>query len=304
MSITIRDIEYFLSVAQAGRLSAAAAEHGVTQPALSKAIQRVEEEFGLQLFERTARGMVLTSGGLRVADQLRRLHGSYADAMLLANDMRAQHAGLLRIGTTDTSAGNRLASVLGPLLAARPALRVRLRVDRSDVLASLVREGELDLALVPAYDNQPLDAERTKIDNDPMWPLVRAGHPLAARSRLTLTDVAGYGWLTGPQQSAAYRALSDIFARHHLPPPKVVMEVPFASELNLSVVATTNLVTLVPRSFMQHAQDDGFSVLPVAALRIPRAVVLLSRPGAPWSPLMASLRDGLIEHTRQSRRTA
>lgn len=302
MSLAIRDIQYFLTVAQSGRLSVAAAEHGVTQPALTKAIQRVEEEFGLQLFERNARGMALTSGGLRVAEQLRRLQGSYADAMLLANDMRAQQAGLLRVGATDTSAGNRLAGVLGPLLAARPGLRVRLRVDRSDVLASLVRDGELDLALVPAYEHQPLEAERTKVDNDPMWPLVRAGHPLLARSRITLADVAAYGWLTGPASSAAYRALRDVFARHQLPPPKVVMEVPFASELNLSVLAATDLVTLVPRSFMQHAQDDRFTVLPVAALRIPRAVVLLSRPGAPWSPLMASLRDGLLARARPPRR--
>lgn len=304
MSIAIRDIQYFLTVVESGRLSIAAAEHGVTQPALTKAIQRVEQEFGLPLFERNARGMAPTPGGLRVAEQLRRLQGSYADAMLLANDMRAQQAGLLRLGATDTSAGNRLAAALGPLLAARPGLRVRLRVDRSDVLASLVRDGELDLALVPAYDHQPLAAERTKIGNDPMWPLVRAGHPLVSRPRITLADVAGYGWLTGPAHSSAYRALVEVFTRHQLPAPHVVMEVPFASELNLSVLGSTDLVTLVPRSFMQHVHEDRFMVLPVAALRIPRAVVLLSRPGAPWSPLMSSLRDALIQLGKPPRKAA
>lgn len=294
MPLAIRDIQYFLAVAKAGQLSSAAEAQGVTQPALTKAVRRVEQEFGLQIFERSVRGMTLTSAGLRLAEQMRRLQAHYADTVLLADAMRAQQAGLLRIGVTDTTAGNRIAAVLGPLLMQRPGLRVRMRVDRSDALAVQVLEGELDLALVPAYEGQPLEAEPTKIDNDPMLPLVRAKHPLALRSRLSLKDVAGFGWMTGPAHSAAYRALEEIFARHGLPPPTIVMEVPFASEMNLSVLATTDLVTLVPRSFMQHAPDHRFAVLPIAALRVARAVVLLSRPGSAWSPLMWTLRDNLL----------
>ena len=298
MSLSIRDLQHFLAVADAGLLSAAAQEQGVTQPALTKAVRRVEAEFGLQLFERSARGMALTGAGLRVAEQLRRLQGDYADAMLLANEMRASQAGLLRLGVTDTTAGNRLTAALGPLLAQRPGLRVRLRIDRSDALAARVRDGELDLALVPAYEGQPLDADRTKIANDPMLPVVRAGHPLAARARLTLADVAGCGWVMGGPQSAAYRAISDIFARHRLPAPTVVMEVPFSSDLSLSVLAATDLVTLVPASFLRRADAAQVAVLPVAALRVPRAVVLLSRPGSSWSPLKQALRDALLLQPR------
>jgi len=290
----MRDIEYFLAVAKSGLLSAAAEEQGVTQPALTKAVRRVEAEFRLQLFERSARGMVLTSAGLRVAEQARRLQANYADTVQLANEMRAQQSGLLRVGVTDTTSGNRVAAALGSLLAKRPGLRVRLRVDRSDTLATLVREGELDLAMVPAYEGQPLDAERTKVDNDPMLPLVRSGHPLMQCARVALADVATYGWISGPASSAAFKALTDIFARHNVSVPRVVMEVPFASELNLSVLAATDLVTLVPRSFMRHADDNRFAVLPVPALRVPRAVVLLSRPGSTWSPLMQALRDNLL----------
>jgi hypothetical protein len=58
-------------------------------------------------------------------------------------------------------------------------------------------------------------------------------------------------------------------------------------------------VTLVPRSFMRRATDDRFAVLPVAALRVPRAVVLLSRSGSAWSPLMETLRDKLLALKRR-----
>ena len=65
MPLAIRDIQYFLAVAKAGQLSSAAEAQGVTQPALTKAVRRVEQEFGLQIFERSVRGMVI-SGGFNV----------------------------------------------------------------------------------------------------------------------------------------------------------------------------------------------------------------------------------------------
>src|SRR5438046_3131714 len=124
MSLAIRDIRYFLAVARTGQLATAAEGEGVTQPALTKAMRRVEDEFGLQLFERSVRGMALTAAGLRVAEEMQKLQAAYADTVLLADEMRARQAGLLRIGVTDTTAGNRMAAVLGPLLVQRPGLRV------------------------------------------------------------------------------------------------------------------------------------------------------------------------------------
>ncbi|WP_234196462.1 LysR family transcriptional regulator [Pseudacidovorax sp. NFM-22] len=298
MNLSIQDIQYFLAVAREGQLSSAADELGVTQSALTKAMQRVEREFGLQLLERSVRGMRPTSAGLRVAEQLRRLQAEYADTVLLADEMRARQAGLLRLGVTDTTGGNRMAAVLGPMLAMRPGLRVKLRVDRSDALAAQVQEGTLDLALVPAYEGLPLPTERTKVDSDPLLPLVRVGHPLTRLARPGLKDVAAYGWMLGPEHSAAFQAVTAVFARQGLPAPQIVVEVPFSSEMNLTVLAATDLVTLLPRSLMPLAPAERFVQLPVAALRIPRAVVLLSRPGSAWSPLMETLRGLLLERAK------
>lgn len=294
MPLSIRDIQYCLAVARCGQLSSAAMELGVTQPALTKAVMRVEEEFGLQLFERTARGMTLTSAGMRVNDQLAVLQNEYADTMHLADEMRASHAGLLRLGVTDMTASSRMASALGPLLAQRPGLRVRLKIDRSDSLDAQISDGSLDLALIPAYEGQPLVSTKAKIAEDPMLPLVRKKHPLAPRSSVSLGDVAEFGWVMGPTHSAAYRTLASMYARARLRAPQVVVEVPFASELNLAILGDTDLVTLVPQSFMPRVPADRFAVLPVSALRIPRSVVLLSRAGATWSPLMKMVRERLV----------
>ena len=294
MALSIRDIQYCLTVVRCGQLLSAAMELGVTQPALTKAVMRVEEEFGLQLFERGARGMTLTSAGLRVIERLTALQNEYADTVHLADEMRASHAGLLRIGVTDMTASSRMAAALGSLLVQRPGLRIRLKIDRSDSLDAQISDGSLDLALVPAYDDQPLVSTKTKVADDPMLPLVREGHPLASRERVALNDVAEFGWVMGPTHSAAYRTLVSIYTCAKLRAPQVVVEVPFASELSLAILSDTDLMTLVPQSFMTSVPTDRFVVLPISALRIPRSVVLLSRPGSTWSPLMRIVKAKLL----------
>ena len=299
MPLAIRDIEYFRAVARSGLISSTALELGLTQPALTKAVQRVEEEFGTRLFERSATGVRLNSAGLRVAGQLGRLQAQYADAMLLAGDMRANRAGLIRVGVTDITAGNRLSTALASMLAHRPGLRVRVRVDRSDALAAQLRDGELDLALVPAYAGQDLQAQVLCVAQDPMLAVVRADHPLARLKRPTLADVARFGWVMGGEQSAAYQVLRQLFQSRQLPAPTIMVEVPFASDFSLSLLASTDLLTLVPRSFSRHMDRQRFALLPIRELELERSVVLLSRLGGSWSPLMEALRDALLRQAEE-----
>jgi len=298
MSLTIRDVQYFLAVAQSGLLSTAAAHCGVTQPALTKAVRRVEVEFGLQLFERTTRGMALTSAGMRVLSHLQRLSSDYSDTALLANEMRAQQTGLLRLGVTDTTATNPVIPALSSLLTKRPAFRVQLHVDRSDAVAAKVAAGDLDLALIPAYEGQPLAGECTSIDNDPLVPVVRRGHPLA-RAGLTLQDLVSYGWVLSNAESASYRVLAAIFTRAELPEPRVVLEIPHASNISFGVLLRTDFLSLVPTSALRGPLADALVMLRLPELRVPRTVVLLTRANSPEGPLLRDFKE-LLKHAPRS----
>lgn len=299
MSLTVKDIEYFLVVASRGQLSSAADEMGVTQPAMTKAVRRVEAEFGVALFERSGRGMVLTSAGLRATEQLKRLNATYADTQILANEMRAQQAGLLRIGVTDVSDDGPLSIAIPALLAQRPGLRIRLQHGRSDVLAAMVMAAELDAAVVPAYEGQPLPGERTKISSDPMQMVVRRSHPLAKQSRVAIADLVPYGWVIGSPSSAAYRAIEAVFAERDLPAPRVVLEVPYTSALSAGVLSRSHLISLLPASFLRNADGASFVELPVPEFRLARSVVLITRNGSTASPLLSALRDSLLSCVKQ-----
>ena len=297
MSLTVKDIEYFLAVVRRGSLSGAAEDMGVTQPAMTKAVQRVEAEFGVVLFERSGRGGTSTSAGLRAAEQLKRLHAAHADTQILANEMRAQQAGLLRIGVTDVMGAGPIVTALTTLLAQRPGMRIRMQHGRSDALAKQVMEAELDAAIVPAYDGQPLPGERTKVSSDPMQLVVRRGHPLLAkRSRVAIADLVPYGWIIGSRSSAAYRVIESVFAERDLPAPHVVLEVPYTSLLSAGVLARSNLISLLPASFLRKTDGASFVVLPVPEFRLVRSVVLVTRKGSSASPLLSALRDALLRN--------
>jgi DNA-binding transcriptional LysR family regulator len=298
MSIALRDIEYVLEVARHGRLSQAADALGITQPALTKAIQRVEAWFGMPLFERTGRGMTLSSSGIRAMDQMRRLKASYADTQRLANDMRAQQAGLLRVGITNTSGESLIVEAISALLTHRPALRIRLLHGRSDELADQVQAGDLDAAIVPTYAGQPLPGRHTVIRRDPMQVVVRAKHPLAAKKNIQLSDLCEYGWALGGPHSAAYRAVEAVFASHNLLAPRVILEVPYTSGLSAQLLAKSDLLSLLPSSTLHRLDKKEYAILPIDDLRIDRNVVLLTRNANDLSPLAEALRDALVQASR------
>lgn len=300
MAVALRDIEYFLSVARHGRLSQAADELGITQPALTKAIQRVEAWFGMSLFERTVRGMALTASGIRAIEQLRRLKASYADTQLLVNDMQAQKAGLLRIGITNASGEGLIVETISSLLLQRPALRIRLQHGRSDELSVLVQAGELDAAIVPTYTGQPLAGFQTVIRSDPMQLVARKKHPLSKNSSISISELSGFGWVLGSSQSSAYRAVQAIFNNHNMPAPSVVLEVPYTSGLSAQILARSDLLSLLPTSMLRSLDMAQYAILPVPELRLDRTVVLLTRDASSAPPLVEALRYILLSKTRQS----
>ena len=293
MNLTLRDVDYFLAVARTGRLAQAAEACNVTQPALTKAIQRLESEIGLVLFERDARGTRLTAEGLRFVDVAQGLSASYADATRVATEVRAQQTGLLRIGVTDITRNSLAPRALAQLLQRRPGLRAVFRIGQSDQLARALRDGSLDMALVPTYGNVPNGCEGITVANDPHLPVVRAGHPLARRLVIELADLQPFSWILAGPHSNSYRTVAAILARHDLPPPQVMVETEYASEAVLALVQSTDLLALMPRSLLQATDQNGLHLLPLLELRIERAVVLAWREGATWSPLMEAFKETL-----------
>ena len=236
MNIGLRDLGYFLCVAETGSLSRAAETWEVGQPAISKAIRRLELELGLTLLERHARGARLSAAGQNFLPVAKNLHAGHGEAQRLAGEMRAQRAGLLRIGVTDATRTSLLAPTLSPLIQKRPGLRVCLRVGRSDQLARAVQDGELDVALVPTYGITSFTCENTVIGLDPLLPVVRSAHPLAGSVKLKLGDLQAYAWILSGSDGPPHRHLTALYKQHGLTAPTVMVETDYSAEAAVALL--------------------------------------------------------------------
>jgi DNA-binding transcriptional LysR family regulator len=297
MNITPCDLHYFLAIAKHKQLVKAAEICNVTQPALTKAVHRLEAECGLKLLKRDGRGIQLTEEGARFKTVAESLYKTYQDAKRTAADIRAQESGLLRLGTTDASPSSLVASTLSMLLRQRPGLRATLKFGRSDQLASAVLEGQLDVAIVPVHGAPPAGCDSIRVGEDPHLPVMSVRHPLAARFVLTPAELMPYGWIQGGQHSAAFQDLSALFARYELPAPTLAVEVDYATEAMLSLLRASDMLSLIPRSLFRGANQHDLFLVPIPDFRIDQTVLCLTRSGAEKSPLTKAFCDLLIAQT-------
>ncbi len=299
MNFSAADIAYFLAVVQHENLGRAATACGVTQPAITKAMRRLEDATGVPLFERGAHGARLTGGGHVFLEAARRFHAQHGDMVRTASELRAQHAGLLRIGLTNPSADSEVVRAMAEMIRNRPGLRFKLTIGKSDALNAAVEAGDLDMAVVPVYPGVNFSCSQLAIGDDRARVAARAGHPVFAIAEPTLQDLTPYAWVMPSRDSASRQVVAAVHARAGMPLPNVALEADFISDAVLGVVAATDLLAVVPSSNLRSA---GGRVLPlrIPALIMHRSLALLTRPQATWSPLMEAFRDVLVRSAGQT----
>lgn len=293
MNFSPADIYYFLEVARFSHVGRAAQSVGVTQPAISKAVRRLEQDVGIPLFERSSRGVRLTSDGEMFLETARRFHAQHAEMIRAASDLRAQHAGLLRVGLTNPASDSPVVKVLSEMVRRRPGLRLVLTIGKSDALNDAVERGELDVAVAPSYPGLSFSCSQLALSEDLVRVAARAEHPLFRASTLALEDLTDCAWVMPSRASASRRLISQIFERAGVPAPRVTMEADYVSVAVLSLVASTDLLVVAPAS-MLRGWFGRVNALPLPMLEVRRMLVLLTRPRASWSPLMLVFRDLLI----------
>ncbi|MEU1672365.1 LysR family transcriptional regulator [Streptomyces roseifaciens] len=193
----LRQVRYFVAVAEELHFGRAAERLHIVQPTVSQQIQRLERELDLKLFDRTTRTVTLTAAGhvfLAHAHALLQAERSANEAM---SAFRAEQEATLRIGTS-TGLGLRLDAVLTALTERAPQLLVELVSTPQAARLQQVRDSELDAAFVRGSDLLPRTdgaEDSPGLELLPLWcdalvAALPAGHPLAAQPEVALSDLA------------------------------------------------------------------------------------------------------------------
>src|SRR6478735_2961183 len=216
MDIHLRDLKYFETVADLGHVGQAADKLGRTQPALTKAVQRLEQAFGAALFERQGRGIRLTPVG----------------EVLLAR------ARVLR-GATD----HVLPEICSLLLAEASETTIDITIAPSIALRERLREGGIDLliGLMPEHDD---DFVTHSIVEDVVVVATSPDHPVFDLPRITMESLLAWRWVLPVDSIVSRQWLDAAFRSRGLPTPKAQID---ANSIPLlpRLIARTHLLSFL-----------------------------------------------------------
>lgn len=279
-----RHLEYFKAVVEAGSVSRAAANLHMSQPPLSATIAKLERELGVQLLERTAKGVHPTSAGLYLLSKGTRL---MADRDRLAGTLALMGEGLvgdLNIGVEPMVINGIIAEVLADFMVQAPEVRVRLTDVPPDAILAGIRSGELDMGCVPFSPDQFADFVTGFFEFEPIVKIdVKLAVPVG-RAYESHPDGRGWGRWILPLPIPAFRGMPDVaWDRLQDDPTFEVLEVSTPQTALPFVAAGLGVAPTTQRIAEKH---DGVALLPAPYWLAPMCATLLWQRGAEITPLM------------------
>jgi DNA-binding transcriptional LysR family regulator len=204
--VEIRQLEYFVAVAESRSFVRASQRLYVGQPAVSQQLARLERELGVRLFDRSSRHVRLTAAGERLLPEAQAALAAVRRVQQVADDVSEGTDLVLRLGTSP-ALGDRLHRVLHELSSRAPRLVVRLTSLHREQRLAAVRSGELDAALVRVLEHAA-DLDVVPVWRDPLLVALPENHPLASHPSVRLEQLAELPLRLAPEaHNPAFHAL-------------------------------------------------------------------------------------------------
>ena len=192
MAFTLRQLQFFAAAAAAGTVSGAARALSISQSSVTEAIHALEADLGVTLFDRQARGLLITQKGSAFLRHATQILSDVATARTSFRDESEPTTGRLSLGVTSLVAGYVLSDILQRFRRAHPQVDLNVIEDNGDYLQHLLIGGELDVAVLltsSVKDRMALQVETLLVSPYRLW--LPLGHPLAQQEAIALDELAG-----------------------------------------------------------------------------------------------------------------
>ncbi|MYM66694.1 LysR family transcriptional regulator [Pseudoduganella sp. FT55W] len=282
----LHDLHAFVAVAERASFRQAAADLFLSQSALSRRIEKLEEGLGVKLFERTTRRVQLTNVGQAFLLNVRTALDGLEDAVLGVADLAAHRTGTVTLACVPSAVWHFLPAVLSDFSARFPRIRVRVHDESAQDVLNLVLAGEADFGI------NFTGAEEAEIVFQPIYEeryvlAMRRDHPLARRKTLNWKDTVGERYIS-VAKSSGNRSVIDAALAGVEKHPSVFCEVNHVSGV-LALVEAGMGVAAVPGLSVLPGRPDSIVGVPLVNPAIHRTLGLISKRKHVMAPAARTL---------------
>lgn len=248
--LSMRHIRLLIALSQKKSLKLAAKSVNLTQPAVTKTLQSLEDTFGEQLFIRTSRGLVpnmLGEAAIQYANTV------FADLQALHTDLKILKGGgmgNIRIGCMPSQANSFLARVISRLKQEAPRINIAVIEDTSDNLLKQLENDQIDLTIARIPQGWPQEnLVFEELGDEKIELAVRADHPMKNVPEVSFRDLLDFTWIVQPEPAPLRAIYNQCFREAQLPLPRSNVETA-STLLTASLLQSSDTITLLPNSLI------------------------------------------------------
>jgi DNA-binding transcriptional LysR family regulator len=298
--LKLRHLHLLLLLEKERSITAAAAALNLSQPAVSAMLREMESIFGIQMVERSSRGVTLTPGAhaarRRFAIALAELASVGEEARLAERNARRR----LRVGALTVAMVQLIPAAMRIFLASAKSVQAQVVEGTVDGLTEMLMDGQLDCLVgrfAPSWaksTEQVQQVQQVRLLDEPRCFVCRAGHPMSLTRQPTLSLLASEDWILQPEPSSSRLLFDQLFVERGLSPPVPVIE-SGSVHSNMETVAVTNLLALAPMAVAKRMIRSGELHqlnVPVDLARMP--ISLVWRRSGAGDPVLELFRKALV----------
>jgi len=216
MKITIKQIQSFLAVAEAGNFSAASTRMGIAQPAISQAVKDLEDELAVRLFDRTTRRVELTDAGREFRNSAAKIMEELQLAVRSVHDLAERQRGKIRVAAPPLLAASVLPRAIAEFQSRYPGITVELTDVGTEMIVESVRSGKADCGL-GTFPPAEAGIERIILVRDTLMLFCSGRHVLAKNETISWTDLQHHPIITLTRDSGIRLLVEVGFEMTQLP---------------------------------------------------------------------------------------
>ncbi|PKG25338.1 LysR family transcriptional regulator [Niallia nealsonii] len=257
----LRQIEYFAEVVKHSSFTKASEYLNVSQPAISKAIRKLEAELNVMLFKRTSKGLALTDAGKIVLKNTSFILDSFSNIKLELEDTINLKNGELNIGIPPIIGTTYFTEYISKYLTLYPEVNLNLFEIGTNSIKAELEEGNLDIGLICSQIHSENNLVIKKIMKDPLRLVVHSDHPLAAKNIVSINELKDEPFIMLRKDFSLHTKIIEYCSFYNFQ-PKIVLE-SSQKEFMLEMVNSKLGISILPEKTCNNINQLAITTLPL-----------------------------------------